>query len=61
MYLMRNELVMQLEAIGNHLGGRDHSTVIYGYRRIEQRVKTDEEAEREVHAIRKELYDEDDD
>ncbi len=57
MYLMRNELVMPLEAIGNHLGGRDHSTVIYGYRRIEQRIKTDEEAEREVHAIRQSIYD----
>jgi chromosomal replication initiator protein len=61
MYLMRNELVMPLEAIGNHLGGRDHSTVIYGYRRIEQQIKTDEEAQGEVHYLRQKIYDDDDD
>jgi chromosomal replication initiator protein len=57
MYLIRKELVMPLEAIGQHIGGRDHSTVIYGYRKIERLMVNDEELQREVHSLRQRIYD----
>ena len=41
MYLLRKELSLSLEAVGDLLGGRDHSTVIYGVEKIENMVACD--------------------
>jgi chromosomal replication initiator protein len=41
MYLMRQETGASLTEIGNELGGRDHSTVIYGCERVEHALHTD--------------------
>jgi len=38
MYLMRKELDLPLEQIGQFIGGRDHSTVIYGIEKIEKEI-----------------------
>lgn len=38
MYRMRHETVMSLPAIGRRLGGRDHTSVIHGIRRHEERM-----------------------
>jgi chromosomal replication initiator protein len=57
MYLFREELVMPFEAIGKHLGGRDHSTVMYGYDKIGRRMATDDEVQREIHSLRQKIYD----
>ena len=35
MYLLRKQLGLPLEAIGDLLGGRDHSTIIYGIEKME--------------------------
>lgn len=35
MYLLRNELKLSLAAIGDFVGGRDHSTVIHGVEKVE--------------------------
>jgi chromosomal replication initiator protein len=55
MYLMRDILEMPLVQIGNHFGGRDHSTVIHSIRKVEEAVETDPSFERRVSAIREEL------
>ena len=41
MYLLRKELGLSLETVGDLLGGRDHSTVIYGVEKIENMVLSD--------------------
>ena len=41
MYLARNLTRHSLEEIGGHLGGRDHSTVVHAYSKIEQLYKSD--------------------
>lgn len=38
MYRMRHETSMSLPEIGRRLGGRDHTTVIFGIRRHEERM-----------------------
>lgn len=39
MYILRKELNLGLEEIGQTLGGRDHSTVLHAVARIEQKLK----------------------
>ena len=42
MYLCRSLLPdMSLKDIGNHLGNRDHTTVLHGINKIEQDIKAD--------------------
>jgi chromosomal replication initiator protein len=41
MYLARNLTRHSLEEIGGHLGGRDHSTVVHAFAKIEQMYKTE--------------------
>lgn len=43
MYVMRHVLELPLTEIGNRFGGRDHSTVLYSIRKVEQRMEGDPE------------------
>ena len=52
MYLMREETTQSLPAIGAELGGRDHTTVLHGYRKIERQLLTDPEIQLAVETIR---------
>jgi len=56
MYLAREELQLTLPQIGESLGGRDHTTVIYGVDKITQSIDSDDSIRREVLAIRERLY-----
>jgi chromosomal replication initiator protein len=56
MYLAREELQLTLPQIGDSLGGRDHTTVIYGVEKIAQAIDSDDGVRREVLAIRERLY-----
>ena len=56
MYLIREETDESLPRIGQALGGRDHTTVMYGYERIADRLETDEGLRRQVLAIRSSLF-----
>jgi chromosomal replication initiator protein len=42
MYLIRQKLNLSYKEIGNHLGGRDHSTVKYAVDSIAEQIKQDE-------------------
>lgn len=57
MYMMREETEASLPEIGEVLGGRDHTTVMYGYGKISELMETDEELRRKVLGIRATLYD----
>ena len=41
MFLARKLTKLSLQEIGDHFGGRDHSTVLYAVRQVEKRYKTD--------------------
>jgi chromosomal replication initiator protein len=56
MYIMREETDGSLPKIGESLGGRDHTTVMYGCRKISELMERDEALRRRVFAIRERLY-----
>ncbi len=56
MYLCREELQATLPQIGEALGGRDHTTVMYGVDKIIREVEQDDNLRREVMTIRERLY-----
>jgi chromosomal replication initiator protein len=56
MYLIRAETDASLPQIGHALGGRDHTTVMYGCDKISDLLETDEGLRRQVLAIRERLY-----
>ncbi len=55
MYLAREETQASLPQIGEALGGRNHSTVLYGYKRIAQKLSSDADLQKDVAAIREQL------
>ncbi|MGQ9851044.1 MAG: chromosomal replication initiator protein DnaA [Aggregatilineaceae bacterium] len=55
MYLAREETDASLPEIGAALGGRNHSTVLYGYQKIAKSVDLDPSLRREVSEIRRQL------
>jgi len=56
MYLIREETSTSLPKIGSALGGRDHSTILYGYEKINDQLDTNEALRRDVMAIREQLF-----
>jgi chromosomal replication initiator protein len=56
MYLLREETNASLPAIGDALGGRDHTTVLYGYEKIADLIETDDMLRKQVSAIRQTLH-----
>ena len=56
MYLMREETSTSLPKIGEILGGRDHTTVMYGHNKISEQLETDESMRRQLVTIRERLF-----
>ena len=52
MYLSRDYTSLSLEEIGKYLGNRDHSTVVYGIRKIEEQLPLDESLSSTVSLLR---------
>ncbi|RMG59541.1 MAG: chromosomal replication initiator protein DnaA [Deltaproteobacteria bacterium] len=52
MYLLRQYTELSLPEIGQKLGGRDHTTVLHGIRKIESRLKEDHRFRAELEKIR---------
>jgi chromosomal replication initiator protein len=57
MYLIREETGESLPQIGAMLGGRDHTTVLYGCGRITDLIEKDSGIRQEVLTLRQQLYD----
>ncbi len=55
-YLLRQEAGASLTQIGQWLGGRDHTTVLYACERIAASLEEDSALRREVQAIRERLH-----
>jgi len=56
MYLLREELHCSLPQIGQILGGRDHTTVMYGCERISVGIEENDQLRRYVIMIKEHLY-----
>jgi hypothetical protein len=54
-YLCRHMTKLSYARIGALLGGRDHSTVLHGYKRIKTRITADRELAEEIRAIQREV------
>ena len=52
MYLMREMAHRSLVEIGTFLGGRDHSTVHHGWRKMERSQSVDPETKRDISSLR---------
>jgi chromosomal replication initiator protein len=57
MYLLREEANISLPQIGQTLGGRDHTTVMYGCDKIADLLERDDRLRRQVIEIREQIYD----
>lgn len=55
MYLCKNMTDASLESIGSILGGRDHSTIIHGIKKIEDEVSENETTANLIHTIKKKI------
>jgi chromosomal replication initiator protein len=56
MYLLREEANISLPQIGEALGGRDHTTVMYGCDKIADLLERDDRMRRQVIEIKERLY-----
>jgi len=56
MYLIREETGASLPQIGAMLGGRDHTTILYGCERIADLIEEDTDIRRQVITLRQRLY-----
>lgn len=56
MYLVREETSASLPQIGEAFGGRNHSTILYGYNKIAEAMKEDGGLRDEVASIRQSLF-----
>jgi chromosomal replication initiator protein len=56
MYLLRREVNVSLPQIGEALGGRDHTTVMYAIQQIASKIETDSGLRRDVIDIKQQMY-----
>ena len=56
MYLIREETSSSLPKIGEALGGRDHTTIMYGCGKIADQLESDDALRRQVVALRDRIY-----
>jgi chromosomal replication initiator protein len=56
MYLIREETEASLPQIGAQLGGRDHTTIMYGCERVRARMEEEDQLRREILALKTKLY-----
>jgi chromosomal replication initiator protein len=55
MYLLREEARLSLPQIGEVLGGRDHTTVMYGCQKISELLEQDDRLRRQVANLREQI------
>jgi chromosomal replication initiator protein len=56
MYLMREELKKSFPFIGEKLGGRDHTTVMYACDKLNKEIESNELLQQELSLIRERIY-----
>lgn len=56
MFLMRDELKMSYPAIGDELGGRDHTTAMHAHEKVTREVESDLKLKQEIEMLKQRLY-----
>lgn len=56
MYLMRTELKSSYPGIGTQFGGRDHTTALHAYEKINKEVEVNEKTQEDVNLLRERIY-----
>jgi chromosomal replication initiator protein len=56
MYLMREEANFSLPQIGEALGGRDHTTIMYGCEKVADMLERDDHLRKQIVTLRDQLY-----
>lgn len=56
MYLLREELKSSFPAIGQELGGRDHTTAMHACTKITKELERDDKIKQDINLIRQRLY-----
>jgi chromosomal replication initiator protein len=56
MYLLREEGKCSFPSIGEHVGGRDHTTAMHACTKINGLVEKDEHLRRDITLLREKLY-----
>lgn len=56
MYLMRSELNASYPGIGSQFGGRDHTTALHAYEKINREIETNEKTQEDVNLLRERIY-----
>jgi chromosomal replication initiator protein len=56
MYLLRHEAKCSFPAIGDHIGGRDHTTAMHACTKIADLLQNDEQLKRDLSLLREKLY-----
>jgi len=52
MYLMRERLETSYPSIAKHLGGKDHTTAMYAYNKISEKLENDESLQKDVKMLK---------
>jgi hypothetical protein len=55
MYLIKNKTLKSLPEIGRRFGGRDHTTVLHGIKKVERMIKSDDAFAAHVDSIRQRI------
>jgi chromosomal replication initiator protein len=56
MYLMRKEINASYPSIGQELGGRDHTTAMHAYNKIEKEYRDDEKIKQYIDSVKQVIY-----
>ncbi len=56
MYLMRKELNASYPGIGELFGGRDHTTALHAYEKINREIETDEKLKEDIAILKERIY-----
>ena len=56
MFILKNELGMSYPVIGRHLGGRDHTTIMHGYEKIDKELKKNSDLFEELKELKEMMY-----
>jgi len=56
MFLMRREGKVSYPSIGRELGGRDHTTAIHAYEKVNKEISKNDDLRQEIEVVRQKLY-----
>ncbi|MFO0862150.1 MAG: chromosomal replication initiator protein DnaA [Candidatus Saccharibacteria bacterium] len=56
MYFMRTELHLSFPIIASKLGGRDHTTVMHGVKKLEKTIPTDTDLAADINKLKAEIF-----